>query len=346
MLSTAPPLWHPGRMFVHPAFDFLLIGGGLSLAVGVLAYAGGLAFTREHVPMILLFGNFAHFASSTVRLYAQPDAVRRWPFLTVWFPLLALMVFTWVLAYADWMVRYLFALFMIWSPFHYSAQAYGLSVMYSYRSGVRLEAFDKQLVRWACLVPFVWALLRPQGGLGLTLRHLGLNDFPVLDALRAGVSDVLSAVALAAPLLVFAWLRSRRGITLPVISVTIVAINAVWWTLFNYINAFFWAALFHGVQYLAIATIFHVKERAPAAGGGRGAVYHGAGFYGASVALAWILFVAWPDAYAWAGFDGTLTAQLTVAVINIHHFVVDAYIWKLRQAPNYRVVVGTAQPSG
>jgi hypothetical protein len=30
---------------------------------------------------------------------------------------------------------------------------------------------------------------------------------------------------------------------------------------------------------------------------------------------------------------------LTVAVINIRHFVVDAYIWKLRQAPNYRVVV-------
>jgi hypothetical protein len=42
-----------------------------------------------------------------------------------------------------------------------------------------------------------------------------------------------------------------------------------------------------------------------------------------------------------SGFDGSLTAQLTVAVINIHHFVVDAYIWKLRQAPNYRVVVGS-----
>ncbi len=32
-------------------------------------------------------------------------------------------------------------------------------------------------------------------------------------------------------------------------------------TAFNYINAFFWAALFHGVQYLTIAAIFHVREQ-------------------------------------------------------------------------------------
>jgi len=118
----------------------------------------------------------------------------------------------------------------------------------------------------------------------------------------------------------------------------IVATSAVWLTLFNYVNAFFWAALFRGVQYLAIATIFHVKERRQAPGG-RSAAYYGVGFYGVSVMLAWILFVVWPESYTWAGFDGGLTAQLTVAVINIHHFVVDAYIWKLRQAPNYRVVV-------
>jgi hypothetical protein len=29
------------------------------------------------------------------------------------------------------------------------------------------------------------------------------------------------------------------------------------------------------------------------------------------------------------------------AVINIHHFVVDAYIWRLRRDPNYRIVTGT-----
>jgi hypothetical protein len=43
---------------------------------------------------------------------------------------------------------------------------------------------------------------------------------------------------------------------------------------------------------------------------------------------------------------GADAAQLTVAVINIHHFIVDAYIWRLRKDPNYRTVVdATAEPA-
>jgi hypothetical protein len=64
------------------------------------------------------------------------------------------------------------------------------------------------------------------------------------------------------------------------------------------------------------------------------------------VILAYILFVLWPDTYVRAGFDPALTPQLTVAVINIHHFIVDAYIWRLRKDPNYRTVVdATAEPA-
>ena len=34
------------------------------------------------------------------------------------------------------------------------------------------------------------------------------------------------------------------------------------------------------------------------------------------------------------GYEPLLTAQLVVAVINIHHFVVDAYIWRLCRDPD------------
>jgi hypothetical protein len=40
-----------------------------------------------------------------------------------------------------------------------------------------------------------------------------------------------------------------------------------------------------------------------------------------------------------------LTAQLVVAIINIHHFVVDAYIWRLRRDPNLRTVVDRPLPA-
>jgi len=332
-----------GRMFVNPAFDFLLIGGGLSLFVGALAWTGGLRLTQDHVPAILLLGNFAHFAASTVRLYITPGATRRWPMLTLGFPLACLIVFTAVLAFADWLVRYVFAVFLVWSPYHYAAQAYGLSMMYAYRSDCPVADGDKRLVRLACLIPFFWAVLRPQGGLGVTLKHLGIVAPMPLEHLRAGVSTGLSVVALLAPFVLFLVLQ-RRGRTLPLISLSVIAVNAVWWTAFNYINAFFWAALFHGVQYLTIAAIFHVREQTRRPENRRGWAVHVGIFYGASVALAYGLFVLWPDAYVALGYERMLTAQLVVAVINIHHFVVDAYIWRLRRDPNLRTVVDQPVP--
>ena len=212
-LAATAPLEHPralplGRMFVSPVFDFLLIGGGLSLCIGAIAWAGGLRLTQDHVPAILLLGNFAHFAASTVRLYVTPGATRRWPMLTLGFPLACLLVFTAVLALADWLVRYVFAVFLVWSPYHYAAQAYGLSMMYAYRSDCSLSDGDKRLVRLVCLAPFVWALLRPQGGIGVTLKHLGVVAPLPLEHLRVGVSMGLSAVALAAPLVLFVLLRA------------------------------------------------------------------------------------------------------------------------------------------
>ncbi|TMQ24296.1 MAG: hypothetical protein E6K82_09170 [Candidatus Rokuibacteriota bacterium] len=334
-----------GRPFVSPLFDLLVIGGGLSLIVGATAWASGFRLSQAHVPAILLFGNFAHFAASTVRLYATPDAVHRWPFLTVGFPVACLVAFTAILTFVPGLVPYVFAVFLVWSPYHYAAQTYGLASMYAYRSDCRLDDDDKRLLRAACLLPFVWALLRPQGGIGVVLRHLGIAGPPVLETLRFGAGAAVSTLALAAPLAVVALLW-RRGRSLPLISLGLVVVNAIWWTAFNYINAFFWAALFHGVQYLAIASIFHVRERTRRPGNRHGPLVHAGTFYGASVALAYVLFVAWPDAYVALGYDARLTPQLVVAVINIHHFVVDAYVWRLRRDPNYRTVVDGAVPAG
>ena len=111
---------------------------------------------------------------------------------------------------------------------------------------------------------------------------------------------------------------------LPLISLSVIAVNAVWGTAVNYVNAFFWAALFHGLQYLTIAAIFHVREQTRRPENRRGWDLRVGIFYGASVALAYGLFVLWPDAYVALGYERMLTAQLVVAVINIHHFVVDA----------------------
>jgi len=334
--------WPVGRAFVNPTFDILFIAGGLSLVFGALVYGTGFRISGDAtLTLVLLFANFAHFAASTVRLYTKPGAVKTLPrALTLWMPVILVGLFTAVLLWAGWLVRYIFAVFVIWSPYHYSAQTFGLSVMYAARSGCALSEPQRRTLWWACLMPFFWSLLRPDAGAAWVLQGLGFHSVPVFEAFRSSISLVLSLGALVTPVAVIARLKVRDGVALPVISVMTVMTNAIWWTFFNYVHAMWWAAIFHGVQYLAIVTIFHVKERTQQTRSAYGPLCHAVVFYGACVMTAYVLFVLWPDAYIWAGFDALLTAQLAIAVINIHHFIVDAFIWRLRRDRNAAIVQG------
>jgi hypothetical protein len=103
--------------------------------------------------------------------------------------------------------------------------------------------------------------------------------------------------------------------------------------------------VFHGLQYLASVTIFHVKERLRAPGNARGALAHVLVFYGANVVVGYALFELWPQLYGLAGYNVDKSILLVAAIVNVHHFLVDAYIWRLPRDPNYRTVVDTPAPA-
>ena len=55
--------------------------------------------------------------------------------------------------------------------------------------------------------------------------------------------------------------------------------------------------------------------------------------------LGYGLFYCWPYAFVLTGFGLAESVLLVTATINIHHFVVDAYIWRLgRTDSNSRLV--------
>ena len=71
-------------------------------------------------------------------------------------------------------------------------------------------------------------------------------------------------------------------------------------------------------------------------------MFHLASFYSASLLLGYFLFETWPFAYVRMGFGLAESMLITTAVINVHHFIVDAYIWRLRRGTNYAIVTETA----
>lgn len=58
-------------------------------------------------------------------------------------------------------------------------------------------------------------------------------------------------------------------------------------------------------------------------------------FYGTCLALGYLLFQVWPLGYTVLGFGHAESWALVIAAINIHHFIVDAFIWRLRRDANY-----------
>lgn len=332
-----------GRPFVHPMFDLLVIGGGLSLLfVVALKLAAPLALPAGALWTIILFVNSAHFAASTVRLYTKENSFRDLPFVTMGLPLVALLALGAALVFPAALGRHVMALYFTWSPYHYAAQAYGLAVMYAYRSGSALSVNDKRLLRAACLLPFAYAFVAARGaGIEWLVPSSAL---PVEGWTRARnlALDVLGVLTFAAPVIFFARSLFTAKSRLPLISLMAMIANGVWWVTLTYWDAFIWATIFHGLQYLAIALVFHVKDRQRQEATPRPWWHHAAGFYAACLGLGYLLFQVWPHAGPLVGFAYAQTMLLVVAVINIHHFIVDAFIWRLRKDPNYKVVASAA----
>ena len=129
---------------------------------------------------------------------------------------------------------------------------------------------------------------------------------------------------------------------MPLIGALMLVTNGVWWFIFPPMKAFVWATIFHALQYLAIVIIFHVRDQLNRPDNRRGSIYHAASFYGASLLLGFVLFDWFPRAYIFVGFGASASVMMTVAVINIHHFIVDAFIWRLKKSDNNRGIVDSA----
>ena len=342
------PFWVPafGRVFFHPVVDLLFICGGFSLPLLLVMQSDTLAIELQGAEMValLVVFNYAHFASSTVRLYTKPGAAASHRFLAYGFPLVALAVTFLAIGFPESIGQHFTALVLTWSPYHYAAQAYGLALMYSYRSGTRFSPAEKRWLFWICMLPFIRALINIDDasmaemmgvkGVLWLLPESVLTDGSVLaEGLRWLVAGMTPLVYIL-PIAYACFGRAR----LPVVALVLVLVNALWLTAFSLFDAVVWATVAHSVQYLFIVSYAHSKDAAAASGGQRIERRPMLQFYLLSVLTGPILFIALPMLIAAAGlafgqqWDLLHVYLMVVAALNLHHFIVDGYIWKSKPA--------------
>jgi hypothetical protein len=342
--SPRGPVLPLGRAFVHPLFDLMLIGGGLSLLMVLVLYATGYAGRGSLSPdlmlVIVMLANSSHFAASTVRLYSKPGSFRDLPVMTMVFPLLSVGVLTLGLVFSEAIGSNLYKLYLSWSPYHYAAQTYGLAAMYAVRSGCTLTSGQRKLMWWTCMLPFLYAFVQnSHAGLGWFLPPALFVDHPMLLEARDQALAVLRVLVFATPVALLVAVHRRSSVGLPFISFLLMFTNGIWWAAFDYLGAIVWATIFHGVQYLAIVIIFHLRDHPPHRTGRAAWLLPSLKFYAICLLLAYALFEVWPYFYTLAGFSFAESVLLCVAVINIHHFIVDGGIWRVRRDPGNRRLV-------
>ena len=298
------PFWVPafGRVFFHPVVDLLFICGGFSLPLLLVMQSDTLAFElgRAEMVAVLVAFNYAHFASSTVRLYTKPWAAASHRFLAYGFPLVALAVTFLAIGFPERIGQHFTALVLTWSPYHYAAQAYGLALMYSYRSGTRFSPVEKRWLFWICMLPFIRALINiddasmaemmgVKGVLWVLPESLLTDGSALAEGLRwmvAGMTPLVYILPIA-----FACFGRAR---LPVVALALVLVNALWLTAFSLFDAVVWATVAHSVQYLFIVSYAHSKDAAAASGGQGVERRPMLQFYLLSVMTGPVLFIALP----------------------------------------------------
>jgi hypothetical protein len=327
--------------FAYWWVDWLSLGG-LSILTGiVLLSVGDAAGTVNITPYVLpiaVLVNFPHFSATVYRLYQNPENLRELPLTSVCLPTLLFGAVVAALYQPQLIAPYFVMLYLLWSPYHYSGQTVGLTMVYARRAGFRIGPRERIALSGFVFSTFVYGLIRMQG----VLAHEGLIDFNGLsvptfvfpDWFDRGAQAVMVVGGVLFCGYVLAWcVRERR--LLPPIVLLPAATQFVWFVPGPVLPAF-WLLIpaFHSLQYLLIALFVQLErsDRIRAATSRRRALWADALRWSvANVIGGVLLFLALPLVFVGFGFPWVTTFGVVWAAVNIHHFFVDGVIWKLRE---------------
>jgi hypothetical protein len=350
--EDAPDGTGSGRAWVAgPAPDLLLGAGGAYLLSVPLLWLVASRASAADWPLwvawvIAILINGPHYGATLLRVYERREERQRYALFSVWVTLLLWLAF--VVALHRPLVGFgLVTVYFTWSPWHFAGQNYGVSLMFLRRAGVPVSPTARRCLHASFFLSFAltFLALHVEGSTGIQAptRDVGYTD---LELLRLGIPQPV-AVALmlvcgALYLASLTWAASllRRKATarqlLPVGALA--ACQALWfavpsaldltnaWSARSLAFAAIWISAAHSLQYLWV-TLHHAKQTAA------GTRLPG---YLARTALVGNAAIAIPGIFFAPGLLGaSLTwdaglSTLVFSVVNLHHFVLDGAVWRLR----------------
>jgi hypothetical protein len=323
--------------FVNAPVDFLLIGGA-SIVTFILLRQFHSPQRTEDIwtagTILLWVGNWPHFSATSYRLYHTRGNIMQYPVTALVIPWLIVAAVAGSLWSPTVIAPYFIKLLLIWSPYHFSGQTLGITLLYARRSGFKIGKWERLALSTFIYGTFITQTARFETNVagsdfyGIRYPGMGLPEWTVTVATTAMWIGGAAFLFFAAR-----WcLNNRRW--LPPIVLLPAATQYVWFVHSAGIESYQeFVPFFHSVQYMLIAWSVQLKEKMD--------VRHirpGLG-YVLSESARWgilnfiggaCLFFMLPRLLAETGVQLAFATGVVFAAIQIHHFFVDGVIWKLK----------------
>jgi hypothetical protein len=340
------------RWLFGPVPDLFLGCGLLYLALFAAFVAAGaeIRSLQAHwvFPALILLFSGPHYGATLVRVYEQRAERQRYAIFSVYATVLVAAAFVAGL-YDAIVASWLLTVYLTWSPWHYTGQNYGIGVMFLRRRGINVTPGIKGWLYASFVLSYALTFLMIHGGSGeATVVPATGSDvrFLPLGFPRALANPVL--LALGAAYLVsfggFARLLLRQASWRDAgPTAALMLTQALWFPVplgFQHLSwaanveplslglrghYALWVVLGHAVQYLWVTTYY-----ARASAEWRGYLPYFGKVLATGTAVWTLPYVVFgPDALGPLSTDAGLLLLVTSA-INIHHFILDGAIWKLR----------------
>jgi tetratricopeptide (TPR) repeat protein len=322
----------------RPDLDLVVGCGAWSVPLLVLAYFSSATSTLAWSAAfyaLALFLNYPHYMATIYRAYHTEEDFRKYRIFTVHITLLLALT---VIGSHFWRhaLPWIFTVYLTTSPWHYSGQNYGLFMMFARRAGARPSSSERRALYSAFLISYAILFLNFHSGPSLDPLFVSLN-LPVAISSPAQVLLAIAFVACSAFGLYRLLSEVRFREMIP--SLTLFSTQCVWFlvpTLLSLVERFRVPqsrystgilAVMHSAQYLWI-TSYYAKREAAAR---EARTWRPFVYFTILVAGGIALFIPGP----WLSslvfhYDFTRSFLLFTALINIHHFILDGAIWKLR----------------
>lgn len=247
----------------------------------------------------------------------------------------------------------LLTVYFIWSPWHYTGQNFGISMMMMRRARTPPNQPERNLLYLSYLGSYIVWLVELNG---LNTQDAMTLTVEIHDTLSFALKTLGYALFLICSLTSFLSLARRTGFQALVGPLLLHLTQFLWFLLpgllrqfdnhdlpATYFNAGI-LALMHCTQYLWVTSYYSKKETQDGLRGD-GKQWRPLKYFAILTLGGIALFVPGPWIVSIVfKHDLFESALIFVAVVNIHHFMLDGAIWKLRDGRIARLLLGKVPP--